>query len=463
MHQTVFASLNIVAILLFSYLVPEPHSKMLIILVFALTGWSMKLLPSAVVSLTIIVLIPIMGLGTFEDSLSGFSKPFVWLLVSAFVFAAAMEKTGIGKRIAFNLLYFAKGSTKRTVPFLFLVLIILGFFIPTAAGRTSTIIPVCVGMIQVIKDKQQAVNFAKTIMIGATFTSGFICWALLTGSNSSIYAVAAIQATIGYKWNYIYWFICSFPIMLVVVGCLWLVLKKLFPIDTEVVPKDDSFIKNELAALGKMTSAEWRIMILGILILASWTTEPYHGLSVPLTALIGSIITCLPGIGVQKWKEVSPVISWDAIILFGAGYAIADTIQRNGTATWIALKITEFIPTASPFGAALFILILVLFMRLGFAEMLAITATILPITISLAEIWGINPLWLAQVMLIACSFGLFFPFQSTSNLLTFSYGYYTEKNLFHTGILLAPMVIVVVLISALYYWPLVGLNSVLPK
>jgi anion transporter len=461
MNLRLFIGLNILAGILLFISVPWSHAKMLLILFFALSGWSMKVISPSVVSLIIIVLIPLFSLGTFEESLSGFSKPFVWLLVSAFVFSAAMEKTGIGRRIAFHLLAYAKGNTRLTVPYLLLALIMLGFFIPTSAGRTSTIVPVCLGIIEVIKDKRQSANFAKAIMIGVTFTSSFICWGLLTGSNSSIYAAAAIHTTTGYKWNYVFWFLCNFPIMVIAVFCLLFALKMLFPLVQQESMKEENFIDSELELLGPMKKSERRVLFIGGFILGGWMTEPLHGLSVPLTAMIGAILSCLPILGVQKWKEASTKISWDAVILFGAGFAIADAIQRNQTASWLALLITEYIPAVSPFLAASFILSLVLVIRLGFAEMLAITATLLPITISLAEIWLINPVWLAQIMLIACSFGMFFPFQSTSNLLTYSYGFYTEKDFLNTGILLVPALFFIILIGALFYWPLIGLKSTL--
>jgi solute carrier family 13 (sodium-dependent dicarboxylate transporter), member 2/3/5 len=452
-----FIGMNLLSLLLFIW-VPVQHAKMLYILIFALTGWSMKILPQSVTSLIIIVLMPLFGLGTFSESLAGFSKPFVWLLISAFVFAAAMELTGIGKRIAYTLLFYAKGRTNRIVPYLFITLVTLGFFIPTSAGRSATIMPVCKGIIDVIKDKQQSINFAKNIMLGVTFTSGFVCWGLLTGSNSSIYAISAIETMVGYKWSYAYWFVCSFPVMLLVVFCLWLILKKLFPIHVNDIAGGFDFISKELTNLGKMKATEWRIFIIIFLTLIGWVTEPYHGLSVPFLALIGSIVSCLPKIGVQSWKEVSQKISWDSVILFGAGVAIAEAMHRNETAAWLALKITDFMPRINPFGAALFILMFVLLLRLGFAEMLAITATLLPVTLSLAVTWGINPVWLIQIMIIACSFGYFLPFQSTSNLITFSYGYYTEKDLLFTGSVVSVVVIIIVLLSSLLYWPMVGLR-----
>jgi solute carrier family 13 (sodium-dependent dicarboxylate transporter), member 2/3/5 len=451
-----FIGINILSLLLFFW-VPMAHAKMLLILIFALTGWSMKILPQSVTSLSIIVLMPLLGVASFPESLAGFSKPFVWLLVCAFVFAAAMERTGIGKRMAFTLLYYAKGKTDRIVPYLFMTLVILGFFIPTSAGRSATIMPVCKGVIDVIKDKKQSLHFAKSIMIGVTFTSGFVCWGLMTGSNSSIYAVSAIETMVGYKWSYAFWFVCHFPIMLLVVFSLWLILKKLYPIDRGDVSGGFEFIRKELDELGKMKASEWRVLVIIISTLIGWVTEPYHGLSVPYLALIGSIVSCLPFVGVQTWQEVSGKISWDSIILFGAGVAIADAMHRNETAAWLALRITDILPMVQPFGAALFILVFVLVLRLGFAEMLAITATLLPVVLSLAETWSINPIWLIQIMIIACSFGYFLPFQSTSNLITYSYGYYTEKDLLITGALLSPVVIGIVLVGALVYWPLVGL------
>lgn len=456
-YRMIFLCMILMCLLLFMF-VPIQHAKMLAILLFALTGWSMKILPQSVISLIVIVLIPLMELGTFSESLAGFSQPSMWLLISAFLFAAAIESTGVGKRIALTLLSFAKGKTGRTTPYFYASLVILGFFIPTSSGRTATIMPVCKGVIGVIKDKQQSINFAKNIMLGVTFTSNFICWGLITGSNSSIYAVSAIESSIGYKWSYMDWFIINFPIMLILIFCLFMILQKLFPVQVDDAPKERHYIQEELQSLGKMKDSEWRILWIGAITLLGWVTESYHGLSVPLVALLGSIALCIPKIGVETWKEMSSHISWDSVILFGAGFSIADAMQRNQTAPWLAMKITDFIPDINPVGSALFIMLAVLFLRLGFAEMLATTATVLPITISLAQIWGINPVWLIQIMIISCSFGYFLPFQSTSNLITYSYGYYTEKDLLLTGVFVTPIVMVILLLSALIYWPLVGLD-----
>lgn len=453
-----FLLFNLLSWVLVFFLPPE-HAKMLIVLVFALTGWGMSVLPQPVVSLSIICYIALLGLGTFRDSLSGFSQPFVWLLVSTFVLAGALEKTGVGKRIALTLLSNAKGKTKPTVLYLLATLVMLGFLIPTAAGRSAMIMPVSLGLINVMKESPSYSLFAKNIMLGAAFTSSFISWALITGSSSSVYAVSAIDAMTGYKWTYLNWLIYHFPLMIILILFLWLFLLKQFPIIQTEVQGGYRYIREELASLGQMKRPEWNIMIIGIFTLAGWITEPYHGIQVSLIALLAALVSCIPGIGVQSWKEASKHISWDVIILFGAGFALADTLQRNGTAAWLAARVTDSLPGLSPFAAALLMISVILVFRLGFANMLAITAIFLPITISLAERWDIEPVWLVQIVIISCSLGYFLPFQSPSNLITYSYGFYDERDFFRTGAVVSFMVAAVVLFSAFFYWPLLGLSA----
>lgn len=439
------------------FLIPIEHAKMLIVLFFALTGWGMGVFSQPIISFSIIIYISILNLITFKESLLGFGQPFVWLLMSTFILAAAFEKTGLGKRIALHLLLSVKGNIKWSLLFLLLTLVTLGFFIPTAAGRTAMLIPICIGLIQVTKVGKESNNFAKNILLGVAFTSSLMSWAIITGSSSSIYAVSSIHMMTGFQWTYFNWFILNFPITLILVLLLWLILRWKFPIDQKVMVGSLEYISTELRTIGKMKSVEFKILIIGMTTLLGWMTESYHGFSVPMIALTTSIVSCLPLVGVQTWKDASKKVDWDVIILFGAAYTLADALQRNGTAAWIAVMIGNALPSVTPLGAALLMIGIVALFRLGFANMLGITAIFLPISISLAEIWNMNPIWLTQIVIISCSFSYFLPMQSPSNLITFSWGYYTERDLFKTGIIFTFVVIFIVVAFALLYWPLMGL------
>ncbi|MDQ0338100.1 sodium-dependent dicarboxylate transporter 2/3/5 [Caldalkalibacillus uzonensis] len=454
---TIFFLLNISSFLLF-FLIPTEHAKMLVVLVFALTGWGMRALPQPLISLSIILYIAIMGIHSFNDALTGFGQPFVWLLLSTFVLAAAFEKTGLGKRIALFLLRQVGGRLPSALLSVFLAMIILSFFIPTAAGRVAMLIPVCLGLIQVVHAYERSSNFAKTMLMGVAFTSSFMSWAIITGSSSTIYAASTLHMMTGFQWTYFYWFVLNFPIVVILTLTLWFIGSLLYPVNKHAIPESAAYIEAEWKKMGGIKGEEFKILVMLVVTLSGWMTESYHGFSVPMVAMLSAIVTCLPKLGVQTWKEASHHIDWDVLILFGAAYTLAEALQSNGTAAWIAVTIGESLSEVSPLGAALLLISLTGLFRLGFANMLGITAVFLPITISLAELWRINPVWLSQLVIIACSFSYFLPTQSPGNLITFSYGYYRESDLAKMGLVLFSVIVPVLLLSAFLYWPLMGLK-----
>ncbi|WP_246945147.1 SLC13 family permease [Bacillus pinisoli] len=448
-----FLGINALAWLLIFY-IPIQHAKTLILLIFALSGWGLKVIPQPIVSLLLLVYIPFLNLGSFTDSLIGFSQPFIWLLVATFLLAASVEKSGFGKRLALWLLSRAKGRGPLSILYIFFTVIVLGFTIPTAAGRSSMIMPVSIGMIQIKQDP----NFAKSLMLGVAFTSSFISWGLITGSSSSIYAVSFLESSLGYKWTYFNWFLLNFPPMILTLFCLWLMLRLFFPLPNYEKIESIQFIQQELIELGKMKVQEWKVCAIGLLTIIGWCTESVHGYSVSMIALLAGIITCLPGIGIQSWKEGSKHIAWDVVILFGSGYALAQVIIANKTSDWIAEQVLHVFPSVTPFQATCIILGIIIIIRAGFANMLAITAVFLPIAISLSEMWNLNPIWTSQIVIIACSFSYFLPIQSPSNLICFSYGYFSELDLLKTGSVLSVINLLIVIVISLYYWPLLGLT-----
>ncbi|HEY8417106.1 MAG TPA: SLC13 family permease, partial [Limnochordales bacterium] len=218
------------------------------------------------------------------------------------------------------------------------------------------------------------------------------------------------------------------------------------------------YIIEEQRRLGPMNAAEKRVLAIMALIVAGWITEPYHGLPVPLVALMGAVLMCLPPVGVQSWEEAARAIKWDVIILFGAGFGMARTLQESGAAEWLAAGWAARFPSMPPVGAALFVLLVMLVARLGFANMLAIAATFLPITVSLAGSWGINPLWLSHLAVIASGFGFFLPYQAPTLVISYTAGYYAPRHLWAAGIGTALLLITLTLIAAHTWWPLVGLR-----
>ncbi|MFC0270476.1 SLC13 family permease [Metabacillus herbersteinensis] len=434
------------------------HAKMFIVLIFALTGWAFGPLPQPIISLTLILYLDVLGISSFGTGLEGYAQPFVWLLVATFIIAAAFENTGLGRRIALVIFSLVKGNGNASVALVIVALTALSFLIPTGAGRIAMILPVCVGLIEVVKENNLGKTYAKNVLLGVTITSSIMSFSLITGSSSSVYAASAINNLTGYTWNYLSWFVAHFPIALAFIFSLWLILRWRFPLKAEEGGKGKEYIDRQLAEIGKVKKSELKLIIISIFMIVAWMTEPLHHYSVAMIAMLSALLCCFPITGMQTWKQASSKIDWDVIILFGAAYALADAMHTNGTASWLASILAEFIPAKSPVLAAIVMVSIVTVFRLGFANMLGVTAVFLPLTISLAEALSINPIWLAQIVIITCSFGYFLPSQSPANLMTYSKGEYTKAELSTVGIFMLIVTIPIMYIFAFYYWPLIGLN-----
>ncbi|PAE14465.1 hypothetical protein CHH91_19375, partial [Virgibacillus sp. 7505] len=70
---------------------------------------------------------------------------------------------------------------------------------------------------------------------------------------------------------------------------------------------------------------------------------------------------------------------------------------------------------------------------------------------------NVNPVWLGMICLAACSTGFLFPSQSVGTMMTYALGYYTSQELLKVGAILTLSVIVITLLAAFLYWPLIGL------
>jgi len=438
-------------------------ARALSLLVFSLVGWGTGVFHQTVVCVLLLIFIPLLGLGNFDFAVSGFGEPFIWLLVAVFVLAKGMEASGLDRRIALGLLRLAGGRTSATLRAVFFSVLVLGFLVPTGAGRTAMLTPICAGMMQVIerrmsRDSRDFQNLGRALFIGFSYVVLQMSWALVTGSVTSVYAVAAVQELIGFQWTYMYWLVVCAPIILAFTVLLVPVMLRVFPVRMAEIPGGLEYIVEEQRRLGPMSAAEKRVLAIMALIVGGWITEPYHGWPVPLVALMGAVLMCLPLVGVQTWEQAGRAVKWDVVILFGAGFSMARTLQESGAAQWLAESWAAQFPAVPPLGAALLVLLVMLVARLGFANMLAIAATFLPITISLADSWGINPVWLSHLAVIASGFGFFLPYQAPTLVISFTAGYYEPRHLWVAGIGAAALIIGLTVLAAHTWWPLVGLH-----
>ncbi|WP_193744236.1 SLC13 family permease [Geomicrobium sp. JCM 19039] len=125
--------------------------------------------PPAVTAMMIIVLFPLFGVLGFEESASTLGREVIWLIIAMLMMGAAVEKTGMDKRITYNMLVFTRGNMNLITLALITAGFILTFFVPNAIGRVVVLVPIALGIVHSIGGDENP-NVGKASMFAITYT-----------------------------------------------------------------------------------------------------------------------------------------------------------------------------------------------------------------------------------------------------------------------------------------------------
>ncbi|PAD17040.1 SLC13 family permease [Shouchella clausii] len=418
--------------------------------------WFTHLLPPAVTAMLLIVLFPLFGVLTFEQSAASLGKEVIWLIIAMLMMGAAVERTGLDKRIAFTILTLTKGNVRLVLLALIFVGFVLTFFLPNAIGRVVVLLPVALGVIQSLAGTGGP-NVGKASMFAITYTPIICSVALITGATGSVYAASLFETMLGFEWRYLYWMAVMLPSTLAILLILWLALLWLFPVKAGKHAQGEAYFKQEKEKLGPMSFKEKTLLILYVLLITLWTTQSVHQLSISFSAVLIVIALYIPGIQLMEWKEAVAKVEWSIPLLFSAGFSMAEAFEAGGVVQWSSSLASAHLNGLPAFTLAVSLLLVVAAIRIGFTNLTAMIASLMPVALTFAAGSNVNPVWLGMICLAACSTGFLFPSQSVGTMMTYALGYYTSQELLKVGAILTLSVIVITLLAAFLYWPLIGL------
>lgn len=432
--------------------------RSLLILFFALLLWITELLHPALTAVLVIILLPLMRVIPFDKAIQGFSDTSIPLLVAVFVLSSAMANSGLDRRIAYLLLSLAGGDARLSVLMVICTMMLFTFVIPTAAGRAALMVPICLGMAKAM-DLKCGSNIGKALFLAVSFVSLIFSSAVMTGALSMVYATGLFERVVGYSWNnYLSWLVYMLPGALLSSLLAWIVLILIFPPEVKKIPEGLEHVKQKLHEMGKISQNEKKVGIIFALLIILWITASIHHLPVALVAIIAALITFLPGIEVNKWKDTINEVDWGTVIIFGGSLALATSLKETGAIEWIAKLAFGKIPAWSPYIIAFLVLGICIVVRLGFTSVLAAITVILPLTLALARAMGINPLWLGMISVVGSDLCLLLPTQSPTLLVTYSTGYYSMRDTLKAGLPCMIVLMVVTVLMAAFYWPVLGIK-----
>ena len=441
-------------------------NKVLAVAVLMVVLWVSEALPMAAVALFPLVLFPVLGISPIDITASSYANPVIFLFMGGFMLGLAIEKWGLHRRIALNIVKLTGTSGNR---------IVLGFIIATGlismwlsnTATTMMMFPIAMSVITVIKDnhsnKEGANNFALSVMLAIALASNFGGIATIIGTPPNVAYAAFINKKYNYDIAFLDWMLICAPLAIVLLFTLYLVMVKwLYPNGMEEDAGTRQMIHNEVEGLGKIAPAEKRVLAIFLLTATLWITRSLINqlgifkLDDNMIALIGGIALFVVPSGREKgeglliWDDTKRM-AWGILLLFGGGIALASALEKAGLIQSLGDWFAQF-----AFNE-LALIFLVTLISLFVSELMSNVAQVIvfaPVVTSLAEAAGMHPLHLGIPMALAASCASMLPMGTPPNAIAFSSGYIKLGQMTRVGFV---MNVLSVILITLFCWLLLPL------
>ncbi|MHC1761273.1 MAG: DASS family sodium-coupled anion symporter [Negativicutes bacterium] len=303
------------------------------IFIATIVGFILGPMPTGVIAFTSITLCVILNVLKPGEALLGFSDPTLWLVVSAFLFAKGFIKTGLGRRIAYNIIRAIGGNTLPLAYAIVLSDVVISPATPSNTARAGGILyPIVRSLATAFHSEPN--NGPRRIgayLLLVTFQCNCITSTMFLTSMAPnpLMATLAAQTVPGLDMSWGLWMLtASVPAILSLIAIPY-VLYRIYPPEVKITPEAKELAKDELEKLGPMGRSEKFVAFVFILCLVLWATSSYTYLNATNIAMIG--------VSIMLWSEaitwndvIEDKAAWDAMIWMGSLICLAGFLSKLG-------------------------------------------------------------------------------------------------------------------------------------
>jgi solute carrier family 13 (sodium-dependent dicarboxylate transporter), member 2/3/5 len=455
---------------------PVAGQRMLAVLAFAVIVWMTEALDYAVSAIVIAALMafllgtapnvanPKVLLGTSAAlgvAFSGFASTALALVAAALFLAAAMQATGLDRRIALVILSRVGTETRNVVAGSMLVGIVLAFLVPSTTARVSCLVPIMLGIIAAFGMSRKSA-FAGMLMITTTQTASIWNVGIKTAAAQNMVAIGFIERTLQKTITWGEWLVAAAPFAIIMTIALYFVMTRMLPPEIKEVPGGREAIRKQLADLGPMKASEIKLLAISLALLAFWATEGVlHTFDTSSTTVAAIALMFLPGISIMTWKEAQPKIPWGTVVLFGIGISLGTALLQTRGAVWLAdIVVTEFgLRQATAFFILGVMSLFLIVIHLGFASATALASAMIPIVIAVLQgvgTQGINIVGMTMLLQFVVSFGFILVVNAPQNMVAYGTETFEARDFVRTGLVLTVIAFALVMILGSTYWRWLG-------
>ena len=446
-----------------------PAAKVLAIAALIITLWVTDAFPMPVVALLPIVLFPLLNVAPIEAAAAPYADKIIFLFLGGFMLGLAIEKWNLHKRIALSIVKITGTSGNR---------IILGFILATGllsmwlsnTATTMMMFPIASSVILVMQQNHKGEGniryFSVCIMLAIAYSSNFGGIATIIGTPPNVAYVGQVQKYYGYSFSFADWMLLCLPLSILLLFTLYfLMVRILYPNKIKSSENTKALIEQELNQLGKISSAEKRVLIVFCSTAFMWIFKDLLNKILPvklddtIIALIAAISLFIVPSGIKDsstflltWKD-SNKMAWGILLLFGGGISLANQLEKAGLIGQLGSWIAGYA------GSNLLLLIfLIALISIFLSEVMSNVAQVIvfaPVVAGMADALHINPILLGMPMVLAASCASMLPMGTPPNAIVFASGHLKLWDMIKTGFVMNIICVILITLFCYFFIPLI--------
>lgn len=422
--------------------------------------WVFEALPMPVVALLPLVAFPLLGLSKSSEVASAYANPIIFLFMGGFLLGLSIEKWGLHRRIALNVIRFTGNSGNN---------IILGFTISTAVismwlsntATTMMMFPIALSVIKVVEQKAKHTHkqkmFTLALMLMVAYSANIGGMATLIGTPPNVAYAGHILNRYQFAIPFGKWMLLGLPVSItLVMATYWVMVKWLYPNQILSSPEAMRLVQQELNLLGKLNTTQKRaISVFGFTALG-WILKDLINMVLPvklddgMVAIAGATLMFLiptggdksqPGQRLLDWDDTSKM-AWGILIMFGGGMALANQLEKVNLMNLIGGYMAEMAG-----GNRMILVLITITFSVFLSEFMSNVAQVLvlaPVLSGMADVLQMSPLLLGIPMTLGASCSAMMPMGTPPNAIVFASGHIPIKEMIKAGFIVNILGIIII-------------------
>lgn len=409
--------------------------------------WATGVVPEYLPALLFFLVAVLARLAPPATVFSGFASTAFWLVFAGVVIGMAVNRTGLGQRLAQRLTGWFGSRYGAVIVGLVAVGTLLAFVMPAALGRVMLLMPIAMAIADrfgFAPGRNGRTGIALAVGIGC-FVPAF---GILTANVANLVLAGAAEQQYGLRLTYGTYLLLHFPVLgLGKAAAIAALILWFFP--------DRSTTPPPAPTRPAMKRDERRLAIVLALALAFWATDFAHQVSPAWVGLAAAVLCLFPPLGIMPQKAFADM-NWGPVLYIAGILGFAALVAAPGLGDALAAGMMAVLPLDAAAPARGFATLAMAGMALSAVVTIpAVPAVLAPLADDFARAAGLPVETVLMVQVLSFS-TLLFPYQGPPLVVAMALGEVRFADATKMTLALAAVTVLVLMPLDYLWWRLLG-------